>query len=411
MNFDVLFGGIGRALSHPVYRNYWAAQGTNSLGRWMYRTAIGWLTWELTESHYWLGIVAFADSIPLVAFTLIAGAVTDQVGYFRIMRLVSITAAIFASALAALILGGWIDIWWVLILTLAIGSCEAITYPARVSAVNYLVPKADLAPAIALGSTTFNGARIIGPAIAGLMILAWGTGPVIAVAAASYLLFAVVLMIIPVREPQHQNTRIDVIADLIDGFSYVRKEKGIAFLLAMVGTLGLFVRPSIELLPGYAAEVFERGPDGLAILLSAIGVGAMIAGFWVAQRGRTQGLTNLVALATTGMGAMWIMTTFFQQIWVAAVFLAASGFCMLCANVCAQTLIQNSVDPRMRARVIGIFIVISWGFPALGAIALGWLATQIGIREAFVCASAVAVLLYLWSRREAPKVAPGLERV
>jgi predicted MFS family arabinose efflux permease len=271
------------------------------------------------------------------------------------------------------------------------------------------VPKADLAPAIALGSTTFNGARIIGPAIAGLMILAWGTGPVIGLAAASYLLFAVVLMILPVTEPPHPNKSLNVIADLIDGFAYVKKERGIAFLLAMVGTLGMFVRPSIELLPGYAAQVFGRGPDGLALLLSAIGVGAMIAGFWVAQRGRTQGLTSLVALATTGMGAMWILSTFFQHIWVAAVFLAASGFFMLCANVCSQTLIQNSVDPRMRARVIGIFIVISWGFPALGAIALGWLATQIGIREAFICASAFAVLLYLWSRREASRVAPKLE--
>jgi MFS family permease len=326
------------------------------------------------------------------------------------MRLVSIAAAVLAFVFAALILGGWIDIWWVLILTLALGSCEAITYPARVSAVNYLVPKSDLAPAIALGSTTFNGARIIGPAIAGLMILAWGTGPVIAVAAATYLLFAVVLMIIPVTEPQHHNTRIDVIADLIAGFAYVKQERGIAFLLVLVGSLGLFVRPSIELLPGYAAQVFARGPDGLAILLSAIGVGAMLAGFWVAQRGRTQGLTRLVAFSSMAMGAGWILSTFFDHIWIAAFFLAVSGFFMLCANVCSQTLIQNSVDPRMRARVIGIFIVISWGFPALGALALGWLASHFGIREAVIGASAIAAALYLWSRRVAPKVAGRLER-
>src|SRR6185312_821964 len=106
VNFEALFGGIGRALSHPVYRAYWAGQATNSVGRWMYRTAIGWLTWELTESTSWLGIVAFADSIPLVAFTLIAGAITDQVGYFRIMRLVSVTAAIIAAVFASLILFG-----------------------------------------------------------------------------------------------------------------------------------------------------------------------------------------------------------------------------------------------------------------------------------------------------------------
>ena len=411
MNFEALFGGIGRALSHPVYRAYWAGQATNSVGRWMYRTAIGWLTWELTESTSWLGIVAFADSIPLVAFTLIAGAITDQVGYFRIMRLVSMTAAVIAFVFAALILFGHITIWWVVILTLLLGSCEAITYPARVASVNYLVPRSDLAPAIALGSTTFNGARIIGPAIAGVMILAVGTGPVIAISAATYLLFAVVLMVIRVTEPPHPNKKLSVVRDLIDGFAYVQREKGIAFLLAMVGALGLFVRPFIELLPGYAAQVFQRGPDGLAILLSAIGVGAMCAGFWVAQRGRTQGLTGLVAFSSMAMGACWIVFTAFDQIWIGAVFLGLSGFFMLCANVCSQTLIQNAVDPRMRARVIGIFIVISWGFPALGAIALGWIASHVGVRVAVIGGCACAVVLYLWSRGVAPKVAPQLERI
>ena len=410
MNFEVLFGGISRALSHPTYRTYWAGQGINSIGRWMYRTAIGWLTWELTESTSWLGIVAFADAIPLVAFTLFAGALTDQFGYFRIMRIVSLAATVLAAIFAGLIVFGHITVWWVLVLTLALGSCEAITYPARVSVVNVLVPRADLAPAIALGSTTFNGARIIGPGIAGALILALGVGPVIGLSAATYLIFAISLLVIHPPEPPRPNKRLDVIGDTIAGFKYVRSEPGVAFLLVLVGALGLFVRPFIDQLPGYSAQVFHRGPDGLAILLSAIGVGAMCAGFWVAQRGRVAGLTRLVAFSAAAMGAAVMLFCVFDQIWVAAAMLALAGFFMLCSNVCAQTLIQNAIDPRMRGRVIGLFIVISWGLPALGSVTMGTLASHIGLKAAIAGGGAIAMLLWVWSRRVAPRVEARLER-
>jgi len=319
-------------------------------------------------------------------------------------------ATVFAAAFAALVVFGHINVYWVVALTAALGCCEAITYPARVSAVNYLVPKRDLAPAIALGSTTFNGARIIGPALAGVMILWAGVGPVLAVSSATYLIFALVLMFTPVVEPPRPTKKMDVLGDIMDGFRYVLREPGIFFLLTLVGLLGLFVRPYIELLPGYAAQVFSRGPDGLAILLSAIGIGAMCAGFWVAQRGRTSGLTRLVAFSVMAMAFSVIVFTLFDHIWIAAVWLVAAGFFMLCANVCAQTLIQNAVDPTMRARVIGLFIVISWGLPAIGAMAMGWIASIVGIRPAVIGGSAI-VVVWWWvsSRRVAGKVAPGLE--
>ena len=409
MSLNALFGGIGRALSHPTYRTYWAGQGINSIGRWMYRTAIGWLTWELTESTSWLGIVAFADAIPLVFFTLIAGALTDQYGYFRIMRIVSFAATVLAAIFAALIVFGHINIWWVLILSLALGSCEAITYPARVAAVNALVPRADLAPAIALGSTTFNGARIVGPGIAGALIVALGVGPVIGISASTYLIFSLCLLMIHPNELPRPNKKLDVVGDLIDGFKYVRGEPGVAFLLVLVGALGLFVRPFIDQLPGYAAQVFHRGPDGLAICLSAIGIGAMCAGFWVAQRGRVAGLTALVAFSAMAMGASVMLFCVFDNLWVAAVCLALAGFFMLCSNVCSQTLIQNAIDPRMRGRVIGLFIVISWGLPALGTVTMCWLASIVGLKPAIAGGGALAVLLWVWSRGVAPKVAGRLE--
>jgi MFS family permease len=409
---SAVFGGIGRALAHPTYRDYWLGNSVSSVGRWMWRTALGWLTWELTHSPAWLGIVAFAEAAPLVAFTLFAGAIADRVGYFRIMRATQLAQGVLAALFAALVVSGLITIELVLLLVLAHGVLEAAGYPARMAAVHALVPRADLSPAIALGSTTFNGARIVGPAIAGPLILVIGVGGVIAVACASFFAFWFVLRAIKVHEAPHEG-RVSrhVLADVGDGIRYMFRDRGILYLMFLAGATGLLIRPYIELLPAYAAQVFGRGPDGLAILLSSIGVGAMCAGIWVAQRGRTGGLTVIVAIGAIGMAGFVLAFTAVDSIWVAAIFLALSGACMLTNNVGAQTLLQNAVDHRMRARMLSLFVVISWGLPALGAVTMGWAATLVGIRPAVAGGSALAVVLGLWAWRVAPRLAPKLEAI
>ena len=409
---SAVFGGIGRALAHRIYRDFWMGNTVSQIGRWMWRTALGWLTWELTRSTSWLGIIAFAEAAPLVAFTLIAGALADRTGYFRIMRATQFATSCVAGLFAALVLAGLITIELVFLLVLVQGVLEAAGYPSRMSAVHALVPLRDLSPAIALGSITFNGARIVGPALAGALILVIGVGGVLAIAAATFFLFYVVLRMIRVEEPRHDGpVSRHVVSDVGQGIRYMIHERGILYLMFLAGATGLFIRPYIELLPAYSAQVFARGPDGLAILLSSIGIGAMCAGFWVAQRGRTSGLTNIVALGAIGMAGAVLVFTAVDSIWIAAVFLAVSGGSMLANNVGSQTLIQNSVDPRMRARMLSLFVVISYGLPALGAVVMGWLASIIGIRPAVAGGSALAVLLGIGAWRAAPRLAPSLEAI
>jgi MFS family permease len=409
---SAMFGGIGRALSNPTYRDYWLGNSASSVGRWMWRTALGWLTWELTHSPAWLGIVAFAEAAPLVALTLFAGAITDRVGYFRIMRAMQLAQSLLAALFAALVISGLITIELVFLLVLVHGILEAAGYPARMAAVHALVPRADLSPAIALGSTTFNGARIVGPAIAGPLILVIGVGGVIGLACVTYFLFWFVLRAIKVHEVPHEGkVSHHVLADVGDGIRYMFRDRGILYLMFLAGATGLLIRPYIELLPAYAAQVFERGPDGLAILLSSIGVGAMSAGLWVAQRGRTGGLTVIVAIGAIGMAGFVLAFTAVDSIWLAGFFLALSGGCMLTNNVGSQTLLQNAVDHRMRARMLSLFVVISWGLPAIGAMAMGWAATLTGIRPAVAGGSAIAVVLGLWAWRIAPCLAPRLEAI
>ena len=409
---SAMFGGIGRALSHRIYRDYWMGNAVSSIGRWMWRTALGWLTWELTRSTSWLGIIAFAEAAPLVGFTVFAGAIADRTGYFRILRATQFATGCVAGLFAALVLTGLITIDLVLLLVFAHGVLEAVGYPSRMAAVHALVPRRDLSPAIALGSITFNGARIVGPAIAGPLILVLGVGGVLVISAAAFFLFYAVLRAIRVEEPRHEGAvSRHVVSDVGHGIRYMIRERGILYLMLLAGATGLLIRPYIELLPAYSAQVFARGPDGLAILLSAIGIGAMCAGIWVAQRGRTRGLTNIVAIGAIGMGGAVLVFTAVDSIWVAAVVLAVSGGSMLVNNVGSQTLIQNAVDPRMRARMLSLFVVISWGLPAIGAVAMGWLASIIGIRPAVAGGSALAVLLGVWAWRVAPRLAPPLEAI
>ena len=410
LSLSAVFGGIGRALSNRDYRRYWTGNSLNTVGRWMYRMSVGWLTWQLTESTSWLGAVAFADTFPMVIFSIFGGAVADRVGYMRVVRICQLATAFFGTVFAALTLGGLITIELVLVLTLMIGSLDAVTTPARMSMVHSLVPRADLSAAIALGSATFNAARVVGPAIAGGLIGWIGIGPVMAISAVMFLQFFVVLFFIRVVEPDRGETESpNLITDIVVALRYVTAHPGVRFLMILLGATGLLIRPFIDLLPGFADQVFGKGPDGLAILLSSIGLGATVSGLWLAQRGRTGGLTVLVATSLMVSALALIIFTFTGFIWVAAVFLTVVGFFMLVGGIGSQTLIQNAVESRMRARVMSLFVVISWGLPAFGALVMGWLASFAGLQAVIGAGAFVALAVWLWSRRHALALATSLE--
>ena len=406
-----MFGGIGRALSHRDYCLYWASNGITTIGRWMYRIAVGWLTWELTGSTTWLGIIAFAESFPLVVFSILAGAIADRIGYIRITILAQTAMAAVAIVFAAVTLFGSITIELVLISAVLIGSLESLTTPARMALVHALVPKQDLSAAIALGSATFNAARFVGPAIAGGLLVWAGTGAVLAVVAVTFVQFCVILLIVKADEPERTpGPWRDLVGDMVIGIRYGFGHPGIRFLLIMLGMTGLLIRPVIELMPGFSAEVFDRGADGLAILMSVLGFGAMISCIWIGMRGRTVGLTRLVTVSLLAQGIALILSTLAGDIWIAAACFGVVGFAMLVGGVGSQTLMQSAVDTGMRARVLSLFIVISWGLPAFGALAAGWIATFAGLPLTIAAGGVLTIVLWLWARPQAEKLETDLEK-
>jgi len=406
-----MLGGIGKVLSQRDFAIYWASNGVNTVGRWMYRIAVAWLAWELTESTVWLGIVAFAESIPLVIFSVVAGALADRVGYIRITILAQTATAVAAVIFAAMTLLGLMTIELVVVFALLIGTLESLTTPARMALIHALAPKDHLAAAIGLTGATFNGSRFVGPAIAGILISVSGSGVVLAVVAATFTQFCIALLAIKVQEPDRKpGPWRDIFGDMATGIKYGFTHPGIRFLLIMLGITGLLIRPVIELMPGFAAQVFDSGSDGFAILMSAIGFGAMVSCLWVGMRGRTEGLTNLVTISLLIQGIGLVLSTQAGEIWIATISFAVVGFAMLVGGVGSQTLIQNAVESDVRARVMSLFIVISWGLPAFGALAAGWIASFAGMEATIAAGGVLTVALWIWARPQAIRLRSDLEK-
>ena len=406
-----VFGGIAHALKHGGYRIYMIGHTLAATGRWMKRTAVGWLAWELTESTSWLGIVAFADLVPMMLFVILSGAIADRIGLMRIVRLSQILSGTIAALFAVLILTDLITIEAVVVLSMFFGAAEALSNPARMAIVHSLVPREELSSAIALGAAAFNASRIVGPAIAGALLYWTGAGIVIALCALIFFTFYFILRTIRITETASgKNLSLELFVDIWRGFQYVYNHSGIRFLIMLMVAVSLFLRPVIELMPGISGQVFDAGPAGLSILLGAIGAGALPTSLWLARRGVMTGLTELVTFSILGGGVALLLAMAIGQFWIATLLLMVVGMFMLIGNVGAQSLIQNAVDPGVRARVLSVFIVFAHGLPAIGSVIAGWIASYVGLQMTIGCGALALVAVWLWARPRTNKYTAILER-
>jgi predicted MFS family arabinose efflux permease len=275
--------------------------------------------------------------------------------------------------------------------------------PARLAIVSSLVPRDDVQTAVAINAIIFNMARFVGPAIAGIVIAWHGVAAAFLVKSLTYLAFLLALMYIRlVPEPQPARSGdSSIIGDIGASLDYAHKHAGIGPILMLQTMVSLSLRAVIELLPGFAGAVFDRGVDGLAWLTSTIGVGAIVGGVWLAQRGRSEGMTSIV-LASSALGAVAILGFVADTLFIPAlVAIGISGIAMVISGVGAQTLVQMAVVPQMRGRVLSLYGTIIRGGPALGALAIGAAADYVGLR----LPTAIAAVLILgfcgwaWTRR------------
>lgn len=390
-------GGIGRAMSNVNFRRYWYGMSVLTVAFWGYRTALGWLVWELTKSPAWLGFVAFAEMIPMIILGPMGGAVVDRFGALNMARLSQIAWAAIVGVMAALTLAGLMTKELLLILAFIQGCAAGLSNPSHLSLVAKVVKPEDLSPAVALQSGTVQTGRFIGPALAGPLLVVSSPGIAFVLVTIGFMFFILMLYLLRTIEPETKSSSPRGIwGDFMDGVSYALASFPIRTFIVVSGFMGLFLRSVPELMPGFADAVFGRGESGLAWLLAGFGLGAVLSSVWLAARGKVEGLVRVLSLnlllGATALFAFGATTDF----WIALGLVVLAGFGTNNVSVSAQIMVQNAVDGRLRARVMGLMGTTFRAFPAAGALFLGLGASAYGLALPVMIAAGLGLASWVW---------------
>jgi len=403
------FGNIARAFSHRNYRVYISGNGVSLIGLWLQRVAVGWLTWTLTHSGTWLGLVSLADFLPVLILSPFAGVLADRRDRVWIIRITQLCGCVQASLLAVLVVTDTITIEILFTLVLLLGIASGIAQPARLALIPSLVDRESLASALAINSIIFNSARFIGPAIAGFLIAGVGIGAAFAGNALSYIAFQISLALLRDLPPLPPVPRQNAIRASIEAYAYVSRHKGIGPMLLLFAATAMGTRGFIELFPGFADHVFARGPEGLAMLTSTVGLGAICGGAWMVLRPAIAGLAGVVLFATLMMSLAILAFTATDHFYLALPCVMVAGAAMTITGTGAQTLIQAAVDPRMRGRVMALYGMIFRAGPALGAVVIGTASEHLGLRLPLAIGALVSCGFWLVTRLQHKAMAAALE--
>jgi MFS family permease len=398
-------GGLRRAFSHRNFAIYTAGNFPSQIGVWAQRVAIGWLAWELTKSPFILGVIGFADLIPIVILNPFAGYFTDRFDRLRLAKILQFMNLIVTSLLTFCAYAGWLEIELLILFAFLTGVDHALFQPVRSSLNSVLVPAEDRPAAIAFGGLSWNSARFVGPALGGLLIPTAGPNFVFLLNALLYGWFFAGLWLLRLPN-QHKRapSQIGVLGEIIAGYRYSFSHPVIGTMFIMLGGASFLTRPVVELLPGFAAGVFERGPEGLAWLTSAMGVGAMVSSLWVAQRGRTDGLARIATHSLLFSMAVLIVFAYSPRFEIAVLCMAAVGLQYSLFATCIQVVIQTIAEEQMRGRVLALYGMLWIGMAAFGALATGALSEIYGLRLPIALDGAAIFLVWLWAMRSQKRV-------
>ncbi len=393
-----------RALAHRNFRLFFAGQGVSLVGTWMQQVAVAWLVLQLTGDPLWLGVVAFAGQIPSLLITPLAGVLIDRWNRHRLLILTQTLAMIQAFALAGMAWFGDADVWLVAGLNLFLGVVNAFDMTGRQAFLTDMVTRrADLPNAIALNSSLVNGSRLVGPALAGV-VLAW-TSPAVcfSINGVSYLavLAALLAMAVPPRPAARE--QIPVLRQLREGFHYAFGFTPIRSLLLLLALLSLASTAYAVLLPVFATDVLGGDARTFGLLSAAAGLGALVAAVRLAGRASVLGLGRWITFAAGLFGAGLIAFSFSRTVWLSAPLLTMAGFGMMTQMAASNTILQTIVDEDKRGRVMSYYTMAFLGMAPLGSLLGGVLASRVGaenvVRVAGLCCIAGAVLFAVYLPR------------
>lgn len=404
-------GAVRRAFGNRNFAIYTAGSTIALIGLWVQRLGVGWLTWELTRSGFWLGAVAFADLFPAVVIGPFAGVLADRLDRLRLGIACQILSLAQTLALFLLTATDSVGLVSLLALTVFLGMVRAVYQPVRLSLVPALVGPEDVPAAVAISSVIFNLARFVGPAVAGLIITGAGVAPTFGFYAVTVtaLLLAFARLDIE-RGPVSAGRGGGLLAEVGEGVRYTARHQAIGPLLFLMLAVSLLARPVAELFPGFADVVFGQGAAGLAWLTSAIGLGAVGGGIWLARRGTAAGLAMVAIVGSAWCAGSLLLFTVTRLFWVAVPAMAVFGFAAVAIAIATQTLILGVVEDSIRGRVLSLYGVIFRGAPAVGSLLMGALSGPLGLRLPFAAGALLCGVATYWLWRRRRRLIVRLER-
>jgi MFS family permease len=417
-----------QALRHRNFRLWFFGQLTSLIGTWMQTIAQNWLVYKLTGSAWDLGLVNFVGAIPLVPLTLHAGAIADRFSKRRIIFLTQASMMALAFVLAILCATGAVRLWHVIGLAFLLGTAQAIDTPARQAFVIELVGREDLANAIALNSGTFHGARVIGPAVAGILVAAIGVSGAFFLNGASFLAVLGALFLMDatlIRRAQPDGTGRD---DLWGGVRYLAGNRASGSVVLLISLSAFLAMPYYVLVPIFAKEVLGGGAGGYGGLMSAAGVGApggglggggaaaagggrraggggaVLGSLYAASGGAVRRKGALLTAGSLSFPLLLLAFSFSRSYTVSILLLAAVGFAFVIQNAPANSLLQSLVPDHLRGRVLAIYVSLFLGLMRLGGLLVGLLATATSATAALAITAAASLVASLLVFRKFPEL-------
>jgi len=393
------------ALSYRNFRLFWIGQVISLTGTWMHSAAQGWLVLKLTNSPFYLGLVGSAASMPILLFTLAGGVIADRFPKRNILLTTQIVLLFMAFLLALLVSGKIVTVWHVIIITFVVGTINAFDIPARQSFFIELVGKENLMNAIALNSVAFNGARTIGPTIAGILIGYLGVVICFYINSLSYLPAIIALISMRFEDGEMRKPlKTGVVEEVKEGLRYIFSESKVYTLIISVGVISFLGFPYINFLPIYARDILRIGAEGLGILMGVAGVGALTGAIGLAIRGDFERKGMLLVASSATFSIALLVFSFSTTIWLSYPMLFLIGWSAINQIATANNLLQITVPDKLRGRIMSSFTLVFLGMATVGNFVIGTLALYVGTQMALGAGATCCLSGALWLLWKKPEI-------
>jgi MFS family permease len=370
---------VFRSLRHRNYRLFFSGQSISLIGTWMQRIALPWAVYRMTGSEVLLGVVGFASSIPSFVLAPFAGVLIDRWSRYRVMLVTQIISMIQASVLAWLSLSGALEIWHIILLSVVLGIINTFDMPARHSfVINMVNGKEDIGNAIALNSMMFNGARLIGPSVAGIVLATAGEGTCFLINAISYLFVIASLMMMNVPLIRERKERTPMLRELKEGLDYTFGFPPIKHIILLLGLVSFMGASYQVLMPVYAKEVLLGDSHTYGFLMGGAGAGALLGAIFLASRDTVLRLGCLIPAATALLSAGLIAMSFSSSFFISMFLIFFTGLGMMTQTAASNTILQTITDEDKRGRVMSFYTMALMGTVPFGSLLAGWMAKWIG---------------------------------